>query len=129
MEKIQKNALTGIHWYDFVGTDYHLKDFRKDAALCDAIIKQYDGVDIVNLSFSSGPPGLTHNRYYVHMEAAKAILEEHGIDVPVLAFVMEAHFITFERDTVKNRAIKELYTRDVSDQLVVVRPRRAPRRR
>ena len=114
--KLTQTALTGIHWYDFVGTDYLFEDFLDLVKKCDPVAKKYKDMYTIYLVEDDVPSGETYTKYYYHKELCEDILQRYNIDSDPYSFILQSHILTYEGK--KRKAITEMYEKDVSKSII-----------
>lgn len=123
--KVCKTALTGIGWYDFEGSDYSKAVFIARCDATDDVFRYFDRGDAVLLSNHDRAPGFQMERFYIHVDIARDILREFGIQSHPLVFVTESYVETFKEGDVRRDAITALYERDVA-HLIAANRRTTP---
>lgn len=119
--KIVTTALSYVCWYDFVGTEFSKEQYFAECRDLDAVFQYYKDANAITMTQTNAPCGLEFIRYYFYPEIAAAILAEYGIEDDPHAFVMMAHYVTFDHGTIEGNAIHALYTRNVADKIALLR--------
>ena len=110
-DKLRQKALTGIHWYDFVGTDYAFENFQQRVAEFDRVASEYSDMYFLYIVDNDNPAGEVHSKFYYHKQLCQDILRSYQIFVDVPTFVFESSRLTYERGSSQRKALTELYER------------------
>ena len=116
--KLRQTPLTGIHWYDFIGTDFSFEAFQEQVNQFDHVASEYNGMHTLFNVDDDTPPGKTYSKFYYHKQICQEILERYQITMDLRSFLLHSLCVHFEKDSSNYKAITELYEVNVSNAII-----------